>query len=67
MNSVLQCLSNTRPLLEYVAEDKYAPDINTSLSCMRGALIKGTAGTGGLGAGSWVGGGEGGGSWLGGV
>ncbi|XP_068621767.1 ubiquitin carboxyl-terminal hydrolase Usp2-like [Battus philenor] len=40
MNSVLQCLSNTRPLLEYVSEDKYTSDINTSLSCMKGALIK---------------------------
>lgn len=41
MNSVLQCLSNTRPLLEYVSEDKYASEINTTLSCMKGALIKG--------------------------
>lgn len=40
MNSVLQCLSNTKPLLEYVSEDKYCDDINTSLSCMKGALIK---------------------------
>ncbi|KPJ17412.1 Ubiquitin carboxyl-terminal hydrolase 2 [Papilio machaon] len=40
MNSVLQCLSNTRPLLEYVSEEKYGQDINTTLSCMKGALIK---------------------------
>ncbi|XP_045769932.1 ubiquitin carboxyl-terminal hydrolase 15-like [Maniola jurtina] len=40
MNSVIQCLSNTRPLLEYLADDKYTADINTTLSCMKGALIK---------------------------
>ncbi|KAI5640106.1 ubiquitin carboxyl-terminal hydrolase domain-containing protein [Phthorimaea operculella] len=40
MNSVLQCLSNTRPLLEYLIEDKHADEINTTLSCMKGALIK---------------------------
>ncbi|CAG9577099.1 unnamed protein product [Danaus chrysippus] len=40
MNSVLQCLSNTRPLLEYLIDDKYNADINTTLSCMKGALIK---------------------------
>ncbi|XP_026734815.1 ubiquitin carboxyl-terminal hydrolase 2-like isoform X2 [Trichoplusia ni] len=40
MNSVLQCLSNTKPLLEYLQDDKYTDDINTSLSCMKGALIK---------------------------
>ncbi|XP_072948645.1 uncharacterized protein [Epargyreus clarus] len=40
MNSVLQCLSNTRPLLEYLAADKYTREINTTLSCMKGALIK---------------------------
>ncbi|CAH0404396.1 unnamed protein product [Chilo suppressalis] len=38
MNSVLQCMSNTRPLLEYVSEDKW--EINTALSTMKGALIK---------------------------
>ncbi|XP_047513135.1 ubiquitin carboxyl-terminal hydrolase 2-like isoform X2 [Pieris napi] len=40
MNSVFQCLSNTRPLLEYVSDEKYTADINTTLSCMKGALIK---------------------------
>ncbi|VVC96484.1 unnamed protein product [Leptidea sinapis] len=41
MNSVVQCLSNTRPLLEYVTQEKYTTEINTSLSCMKGALMKG--------------------------
>ncbi|XP_018318666.1 ubiquitin carboxyl-terminal hydrolase 24 isoform X2 [Agrilus planipennis] len=40
MNSVLQCLSNTRPLLEYVKNDSYLKDINTTISGMKGALIK---------------------------
>lgn len=40
MNSVVQCLSNTRPLLEYLVEDKFAGETNTTLSCMKGALIK---------------------------
>ncbi|XP_064292958.1 ubiquitin carboxyl-terminal hydrolase Usp2-like isoform X3 [Plodia interpunctella] len=40
MNSVIQCLSNTRPLLEYLSDEKYQGEINTTLSCMKGALIK---------------------------
>ncbi|KAK4877787.1 hypothetical protein RN001_010293 [Aquatica leii] len=40
MNSVVQCLSNTKLLLEYVKNDTYIPDINTSISSMKGALIK---------------------------
>ncbi|XP_031331953.1 ubiquitin carboxyl-terminal hydrolase 29-like isoform X3 [Photinus pyralis] len=40
MNSVIQCLSNTRLLLEYVKNDGYSSDINTSISSMKGALIK---------------------------
>ncbi|XP_028130008.1 ubiquitin carboxyl-terminal hydrolase 2 isoform X3 [Diabrotica virgifera virgifera] len=40
MNSVLQCLSNTRWLLEYLKKDGYIKDINTSISSMKGALIK---------------------------
>ncbi|KAI4454782.1 ubiquitin carboxyl-terminal hydrolase [Holotrichia oblita] len=40
MNSVIQCLSNTKPLLEYVRRDAYTVDINTSISSMKGALIK---------------------------
>ena len=43
MNSVLQCLSNTRPVLEYVISDNYAGHINTSSSSMSGALIKGSS------------------------
>ena len=41
MNSVLQCLSNTRPLLEYMLITKgYLADINTTTSTMKGSLIK---------------------------
>lgn len=40
MNSVLQCLSNTRPLMEYSVQEKYNSDINVSTSSMKGALIK---------------------------
>ncbi|KAL0281132.1 UNVERIFIED_CONTAM: hypothetical protein PYX00_002217 [Menopon gallinae] len=40
MNSVIQCLSNTRPLLEYLLNEDYLSDINTSISQMKGALIK---------------------------
>ncbi|XP_039752821.1 ubiquitin carboxyl-terminal hydrolase 2-like isoform X3 [Pararge aegeria] len=40
MNSVLQCLANTRPLLEYLLHEPHAADVNTTLSCMKGALIK---------------------------
>lgn len=40
MNSVLQCLSNTRPLLEYMRKDGYSGDINTTISGMKGALVK---------------------------
>ncbi|KAL2725146.1 ubiquitin carboxyl-terminal hydrolase Usp2-like isoform X1 [Vespula squamosa] len=40
MNSVIQCLSNTRPLLEYVMNEHYLVDINTTTSSMKGALIK---------------------------
>ncbi|XP_056641326.1 ubiquitin carboxyl-terminal hydrolase 2-like isoform X1 [Diorhabda sublineata] len=40
MNSVIQCLSNTRWLLEYLKKDAYIRDINTSISSMKGALIK---------------------------
>ncbi|KAF3424671.1 hypothetical protein E2986_04127 [Frieseomelitta varia] len=40
MNSVIQCLSNTRPLLEYLLNEQYLTDINTSTSSMKGALIK---------------------------
>ncbi|XP_035703191.1 ubiquitin carboxyl-terminal hydrolase 2 isoform X2 [Folsomia candida] len=39
MNTVLQCLSNTRPLLEYVM-GHYDSDINRSTSGMKGALMR---------------------------
>nr|KAG5692572.1 hypothetical protein BaRGS_024132 [Batillaria attramentaria] len=40
MNCVLQCLSNTRPLLEWCLNDGYLLDINSTTSGMKGALIK---------------------------
>lgn len=40
MNSVIQCLSNTRPLLEYLLHEQYLQDINTTTSSMKGGLIK---------------------------
>lgn len=40
MNSVIQCLSNTKQLLEYVRKDLYVNDINTTISGMKGALIR---------------------------
>lgn len=40
MNSVLQCLSNTRVLLDYIRKDSYQKDINNITSGMKGALIK---------------------------
>ncbi|KAL3885261.1 hypothetical protein ACJMK2_025349 [Sinanodonta woodiana] len=39
MNSVLQCLSNTRPLLEYILKEDYMLDKNTTISTMKGALM----------------------------
>uniref|UniRef100_A0AAR5Q554 Ubiquitin carboxyl-terminal hydrolase n=1 Tax=Dendroctonus ponderosae TaxID=77166 RepID=A0AAR5Q554_DENPD len=40
MNSVLQCLSNTRVLLDYIRKDTYQKDINNVTSSMKGALFK---------------------------
>ncbi|XP_025100726.1 ubiquitin carboxyl-terminal hydrolase 2-like [Pomacea canaliculata] len=40
MNSVLQCLSNTRPLLEWCLNDEYQVEINTTTSSMKGSLVK---------------------------
>ncbi|XP_044579913.1 probable serine/threonine-protein kinase DDB_G0282963 isoform X2 [Cotesia glomerata] len=40
MNSVIQCLSNTKPLLEYLLNEQYLNDINQTTSSMKGALIK---------------------------
>lgn len=41
MNSVLQCLSNTKPLLEYFLRDDFTFDKNTSTSSMKGQLVTG--------------------------
>ena len=40
MNSVLQCLSNTRDLHHYILRDQFSSDINTVNSAMKGALIR---------------------------
>ncbi|XP_041373319.1 ubiquitin carboxyl-terminal hydrolase 2-like isoform X2 [Gigantopelta aegis] len=40
MNSVLQCLSNTKPLLLYCLDEEYDQQINRRTSSMRGQLIK---------------------------
>lgn len=45
MNSVLQCLANTKCLLEYCIHDKYEKDINRKTSSMKGALFKGRCDT----------------------
>ncbi|XP_048777301.1 ubiquitin carboxyl-terminal hydrolase 2-like [Ostrea edulis] len=39
MNSVLQCLSNTKPLLEYFVKEDFILDKNTSISSMKGQLV----------------------------
>ncbi|CAH1796752.1 unnamed protein product [Owenia fusiformis] len=39
MNSVLQCLSNTKPLLEYCMQERHIMDINKTTSSLKGALI----------------------------
>lgn len=41
MNSVTQCLSNTRCLLEYLVRDGFNSDINTTISTMKGDLVQG--------------------------
>ncbi|CAL4060933.1 unnamed protein product [Meganyctiphanes norvegica] len=43
MNSVIQCLSNTRYLMEFLVKDSYQTDINTSISTMKGDLVRGFA------------------------
>jgi len=43
MNSVIQCLSNTRLLMEYLVKDGYTTDINTTISTMKGDLVRGFA------------------------
>ncbi|XP_069115332.1 ubiquitin carboxyl-terminal hydrolase 2-like [Argopecten irradians] len=39
MNSVLQCLSNTKPLIEFCLNEEYLSEKNTSTSSMKGQLI----------------------------
>lgn len=39
MNSILQCLSNTKPLLEYCLKEDYMLDKNKTTSNLKGALI----------------------------
>ena len=39
MNSMIQCVSNTRPLLEYLCQHEWERETNPS-SRMRGSLIK---------------------------
>ena len=39
MNSIIQCLSNTRVLQDYILRDEYQADLNTSTSVMNGTLI----------------------------
>lgn len=42
MNSVLQCLSNTKPLLLYVLKDDLEHELNkSSTSVMKGVLMRG--------------------------
>jgi len=40
MNSVIQCLSNTKQLTSYLLKDEHLREINTSNSSMKGSLIK---------------------------
>lgn len=40
MNSIFQCLSNTRLLLEYCLRGTYVNDLNSTLSVMKGSLFK---------------------------
>ncbi|XP_075549090.1 ubiquitin carboxyl-terminal hydrolase 2-like isoform X2 [Dermacentor variabilis] len=40
MNSIVQCLAHTRPLLEYCLKDGYVSEINSSTSSMKGALFE---------------------------
>jgi hypothetical protein len=40
MNSILQCLSNTKCLLEYCLRGTYVNDLNTNMSVMKGSLFR---------------------------
>jgi ubiquitin carboxyl-terminal hydrolase 2/21 len=39
MNSILQCLSNTKCLLEYCLQNSYQADLNNTMSVMKGSLF----------------------------
>lgn len=39
MNSILQCLSNTKFLVEYILTNSYSTDLNKTLSTMKGVLF----------------------------
>lgn len=39
MNSIIQCLSNTKFLVEYILTNSYAPDLNRTVSRMKGILF----------------------------
>lgn len=41
MNSVLQCLLNTKPLINYITTEEHVHDINKTTSSMKGALVEG--------------------------
>jgi ubiquitin C-terminal hydrolase len=40
MNSILQCLNNSKLLIQYCIRKKYTDDLNTTLSRMKGSLFK---------------------------
>jgi len=40
MNSVLQCLSNTKPLLSYILNNQWENDLNSTTSFMKGVLMQ---------------------------
>lgn len=40
MNSILQCLSNTKLVLEFCLRGSYMSELNTTLSVMKGSLFK---------------------------
>lgn len=41
MNSVLQCLLNSKPVMKYILTEEYKNDINRTTSSMKGALAEG--------------------------
>lgn len=40
MNSILQCLNNSKFLIQYCLKKKYEDELNTTLSRMKGSLFK---------------------------